>query len=471
MKFDFTERMRKSCCSLGLAFALSAAVATAAPAQEVQFADLPGVWQMRGYGKIFDISSHGLTIYDVTDVSCVRQTQDDLLKAQSNYDRFDRSGNAFTAFAAGGITRYAFDELAALPDRCRVASDQKLADPDLNFSALWHAFRENYAFFELRQARWEEVYTRFRPRISAATTEDELFEIFSQVLASLNDGHVGLTAGERDFSSGGHGELQDAWAAGQKIDDQKEAEKRYNETVRSFIADEILKGKARRGAEGLLMWGWAAPGVGYINVAQMYVEGDDPASGLPEQLAQVDEAMARALNDLRAAKALIVDARFNPGGHDAIALRIAGYLTSERRLAFTKKAVFNGGFTEPQPVYFDPQGRRQFTGPIYYLQSGSSASAAEIFSLAMMSLPHVTRVGTPTYGVLSDVLEKKLPNGWSLGLSNELYVAVDGNLYEGRGIPPHVTVATNTAKSFHERLRLDLDTTLALIAKARVSSR
>jgi carboxyl-terminal processing protease len=154
-----------------------------------------------------------------------------------------------------------------------------------------------------------------------------------------------------------------------------------------------------------------------------------------------------------------------------VALRIIGYLTHERRLAFTKKAIEGGGYTDTQEVYFEPQGKRQFTGPVYYLQSDYTVSAVEIFSLAMMALPNVTRVGTPTYGILSDSLEKKLPNGWSIGLSNEVYVAVDGNLYEGRGIPPNIEVKAQTTGNFHERMRLDIDTALALIGKANTKSR
>jgi carboxyl-terminal processing protease len=84
----------------------------------------------------------------------------------------------------------------------------------------------------------------------------------------------------------------------------------------------------------------------------------------------------------------------------------------------------------------------------------------------MMALPNATRIGTPTYGVLSDALEKTLPNGWSVGVSNEVYAAVDGNLYEGRGIPPNIEVRTQTARDFHERMRLDINTALARIGKA-----
>ena len=74
------------------------------------------------------------------------------------------------------------------------------------------------------------------------------------------------------------------------------------------------------------------------------------------------------------------------------------------------------------------------------LTSGLTASAAEIFVLSLMNHPRVTRVGEPTSGILSDVMERHLPNGWMVTLSNELYRAVDGELYEDRGIPPHVDI-------------------------------
>jgi C-terminal processing protease CtpA/Prc len=161
-----------------------------------------------------------------------------------------------------------------------------------------------------------------------------------------------------------------------------------------------------------------------------------------------------------------VDARFNGGGNDAVALRIMGSFTSERRLAFTKKAVEGAGFTDTQSVYFAPTVSTPFTGPVYYLQSGNTVSAAEIFTLAMMALPNATRIGTRTYGVLSDMLGKRLPNGWSFSLSNEIYLAVDGKLYEGLGIPPGVQIDTGRATDFRSRLQLDVEAALTQAGRA-----
>jgi len=134
----------------------------------------------------------------------------------------------------------------------------------------------------------------------------------------------------------------------------------------------------------------------------------------------------------------VVDVRDNGGGYDGVSLRIAGYLIDRKRLAFTKSASKGEGFGARQSVFIEPRAAERYTGRIFLLTSGLTASAAEIFVLALLRHPRVTRIGEPTRGELSDVMERHLPNGWRVTLSNELYRASDGELYEDRGIPPHV---------------------------------
>ena len=76
--------------------------------------------------------------------------------------------------------------------------------------------------------------------------------------------------------------------------------------------------------------------------------------------------------------------------------------------------------------------------PVYLVTNDVTASAAEIFTMCMRSLPNVTTVGLPGEGALSDVLSKTLPNGWELGLSNEIYVDHEGICHEGPGIPTDI---------------------------------
>jgi C-terminal processing protease CtpA/Prc len=58
----------------------------------------------------------------------------------------------------------------------------------------------------------------------------------------------------------------------------------------------------------------------------------------------------------------------------------------------------------------------------------------------------VTHVGQTTRGTLSDVLSKPLPNGWSLNLSNEIYIDADGRRWEGVGIPPQIALDVFSAQ-------------------------
>jgi hypothetical protein len=54
--------------------------------------------------------------------------------------------------------------------------------------------------------------------------------------------------------------------------------------------------------------------------------------------------------------------------------------------------------------------------------------------------PRVTRIGENTQGVFSDVLERRLPNGWTFGLPNEVYRTAEGAAFDGLGVPPDIAV-------------------------------
>jgi hypothetical protein len=58
-----------------------------------------------------------------------------------------------------------------------------------------HIFEENYPFFKLHNVDWDGIYKTYRPKVTARTTDDELFEIFSEVIKASNDPHVSLRAG------------------------------------------------------------------------------------------------------------------------------------------------------------------------------------------------------------------------------------------------------------------------------------
>jgi C-terminal processing protease CtpA/Prc len=53
--------------------------------------------------------------------------------------------------------------------------------------------------------------------------------------------------------------------------------------------------------------------------------------------------------------------------------------------------------------------------------------------------PHITRIGENTQGVFS-ILDRRLPNGWSFFLPNEVCRTQEGTAFDGLGIPPNIVV-------------------------------
>ena len=75
-------------------------------------------------------------------------------------------------------------------------------DPERNFESLWRTFHNRYPFFELRNVDWKKQYDTYRPKVTTRTSDDELFDIFCQMLDPLDDGHVELKAKARRASEG-----------------------------------------------------------------------------------------------------------------------------------------------------------------------------------------------------------------------------------------------------------------------------
>ena len=88
-----------------------------------------------------------------------------------------------------------------------------------------------------------------------------------------------------------------------------------------------------------------------------------------------------------------------------------------------------------------PSSRPGFRGPVVEMIGPLTISAGETFTQALMGrTPHVARIGENTQGVFSDVLDRRLPNGWTFSLPNEVYRTPEGTTFDVRGIPPDITV-------------------------------
>ena len=150
--------------------------------------------------------------------------------------------------------------------------------------------------------------------------------------------------------------------------------------------------------------------------------------------------MDKILEEISGTKACILDIRFNGGGFDSVGMEIVKSFAQQEGIAFVKNTRLGEGFTRPQSIEIQPIANA-YSRPLFLLTSYQSASAAESFSMAMKALsPDLQIIGSPTNGIFSDMIEKKLPNGWNYALSTEDYADTTGVNYEGKGIQPDYTI-------------------------------
>ena len=275
-------------------------------------------------------------------------------------------------------------------------------DPDYNFEVLWQTFDRNYAIFGPKRVDWDALYRVYRPMVTAETTDDELFEIMSNLLEHLNDNHVRLAGGGRRYRSGILSELNGDGFAEQEMED--------------FSVD-LLKTKylvSELEARGLLRFAWLPDSIGYLRIRGF------------GQLAQSTEAIDEIVGEFQGAKAVVIDLRVTPGGNDQVGKAIASRFADRKRLymsTYERNGPEHDDFAPPRYFYVEPQGPVQFTKTLVVLTNRWGISAAENFALAMRVLPHATLIGDFTSGVFADVYGDRLPNGWQFGVSYKLFVA------------------------------------------------
>ncbi|MGV6832229.1 MAG: S41 family peptidase [bacterium] len=414
--------------------------------------ELDGTYEQIGYGRIVAIENTHFILYDKTSSACLPILNGNIdIYGDQLFLQND------TLQLQDGINLYQFKRLDNTPELCNnpLTAEQK-TDPLLNFDVLADHFNEQYAYFELRNVNWDSLRAVTRAKISPSTSDPELYRIFEDMLDFFNDGHIGLDAPDEIVEAA---ELLDTVIEESSNDEGKT----YGDLeIAQLIASTYVKNDLQSSRSGLVKWGFMNNRVGYLQVNLMMGHGEiasleDDLEGMDYlrayfnaldqfetslahtemEIAGIKATMTEAMNSLESAEVLLLDVRFNGGGKDEVALEIMRHFNSQPKNVFHKKARFGKGFTPNRNVYLDAK-RLAYSKPVLLLTSCSSASATEIMVLSSLSLDHVVRVGQTTEGVFSDVLDKTLPNGWEIGLSNEVYQDLKGNNYEHIGIPPNI---------------------------------
>lgn len=284
-------------------------------------------------------------------------------------------------------------------------------DPEAVFEYFWTSYQEHYANFEVRGVDWQAQYDLYRPQVSANTTDDELFEIFKQMLLPLKDGHIKLIKpGEQVYTP----------------------DKYYRERFEDELFDlDLIKNQYMNGdflinGYDFNTYGWLPNNIGYVWTKWSSVNWED-----------MDEVLDYFAN----ADGLIFDLRHNGGGDFSEIYSKFGRFTKEERYVFRAKTKNGPGpddYTEWHDWSIYPEGD-YFDKPIVLLTDRYTISAGERAAMAFMALPNVTSVGDTTSGAISTMLLRELPNGWNYSLVPQKIEFLNGIACEGIGlVPDHV---------------------------------
>ena len=426
----------------GVSVLLMAVVAGGAPAQSPS---MDGVWRSQGYGNVFVIRGPTLTAFEVTNTTCVAggTAAVDTTSAPGRIVTFRTADGSEFFVRAGGSADHKLlhregsasderiDRISRLPAVCDRPTENT---PAGNFEVFAQTWAEHYISFDLKKTDWGKLVEANRSKVTSATTPNELFGILERMIRPFGDAHVSLAAPEikRRFQTlrPGTDRVVNAFGSSGVATLLGVTDRAYLKTpLRKFCNDQI-------------QYGHLDETTGYLRILSFsnYVTQGGFAAGLA--------ALEAALDDIfsdRALAALVIDVRINFGGADPYALTIASRLATTEYLAYTKEAradpIDRNKWTPGDPSLVRPSTRPGFRGPIVELIGPLTISAGETFTQALMGrTPPITRVGENTQGVFSDVLSRRLPNGWRFGLPNEVFRTPQRTTFDGPGIPPDVAV-------------------------------
>lgn len=145
-----------------------------------------------------------------------------------------------------------------------------------------------------------------------------------------------------------------------------------------------------------------------------------------------------AIEDLtsKGVEKFVFDVRNNPGGDLGAICEILDFLLPEGPIIRMRDKSGN----ESVIYSIAEEEGEAFNSPVAVLCNGNSASAAELFTSALMDYKKATTVGTVTFGKGSVQTIYSLPDGGGVKMTTKMYFPPFSDGYDGIGITPNIVV-------------------------------
>ena len=285
---------------------------------------------------------------------------------------------------------------------------------------LRSAIEEKYSHRDLRGIDWDARFAEFESRLVNAKTSRQFAILAGQLLEVARDAHIRIkvatllnTDGETFASFRRSGSVR----PNVDFDLIKKAVPQFQ-----FLNQVVATGRFPDGPAYLMIGSWS----------------QQTARNIERNI----EAAEKWVDGLSPDDTLILDIRFNGGGDERLAKKIAGRFV-ERSVVYAghrnRDASRPSGFSEINKRTLKPI-RPGFQGRTVVLMGPVNMSSCEAFLLMMKQVPQCTLMGEKSYGSSGNPKPVRLANKVTVFLPSWVALTPDGEPLEGKGISPDVHV-------------------------------
>jgi len=297
--------------------------------------------------------------------------------------------------------------------------------PKNNFEVLWQDYDRWFSNFNPRNINWKAQYDIYRLMVNSSTSDEELWDIMTQMLNVLEDLHVSLEWKNQKYHF---------------VTTKDHLHSNYLFSL-FFVSNHLTDKDASD--DNKYRYGKAAQGIGYIHINDFVNNDVSDFIDIIQNMGELD--------------GLIIDARSNGGGNPEKAMEIASIFADKYQLVYSLKTRNGPGyedFDRSTEKYIEPHPEFQFTKPVTLLTNRTSVSAADIFVMIMKELPNVVLVGENTAGSFSASLFRTLPNGWIIRIPHQRYFNAAGENLADIGVTPDIFIEPLTEDIINGRDRV-----------------
>jgi hypothetical protein len=272
--------------------------------------------------------------------------------------------------------------------------------PENVFQAFWKTMDEQYVYFEEKKIDWDSIYNLYYPKAVMAKNEDDLYEIFKEIIPLFKDGHLSIFRSSQVCvtyfpQSYFHYPNPEPWKYG--LDSLASC------NYPSYLS---YQHKTKKHA---------------------YIQCEDPKNELIESI------ILNNLKTLNYNNGLIVDLRNHAGGSIKSCFDMASmFYIGDKTLLYAKpkNSTKRNDFGKPIAINYMGIGIVSNQIPIIVLTGTVTYSAGNILAYILSELPNCIIVGKPTGGGGSPMAQQYLPNGWILRNPYCKYFTVSGENME-----------------------------------------